>query len=73
MPDTAGLVRELRAVLGAAWVDGAIAAGQRARREHAALVAAQGAEVADSWLRRQRWPQGRFWAREGGCEVGVRV
>ena len=72
MPVTAELVDGLRAVLGAEKVDAAIRAGQRARREHAALVASQGQRQADAWLGRQKFPAGLFWASEGGHSVGVR-
>ena len=72
MPATAALVDELRAVLGAEKVDAAIRAGQRAKREHAALVASHGQPQADAWLGRQKFPAGLFWAIEGGNEVGIR-
>ena len=72
MPSTAAMVDELRAVLGTEKVDAAIRAGQRARREHAALVASHGQRQADAWLAGQKFPAGLFWACEGGHEVGVR-
>lgn len=72
MPETAALVDELRAVLGAEKVDAAIRAGQRAKREYAALVASQGQRRADVWLASKKWPGGVFWASEGGHEVGIR-
>lgn len=72
MPEVSGIVDELRAALGAQAVDAAIAAGQKARREHARIEAAQGSDAADRWLRRQRFPQGCFWAQEGEHEVGMR-
>lgn len=71
MPVTAAWVAELRAALGAEWVDGAIAASQRAGREYRARIASDGQARADAWLKRQSWPQGRFHAVEQGCEVGV--
>ena len=71
MPATAELVDELRAALGRELVDGAIAAGQRARREYQARVAAEGKPAADRWLALQRFPQGCFHAVENGIEVGV--
>lgn len=71
MPATALLVDELRAVLGSELVDGAIAAGQRARREYQARLDADGKPAADRWLARQRFPQGCFHAVEGGIEVGI--
>ena len=73
MPDTAELVDELRAALGAELVDKAIAAGQQARREFRRLEAEKGLAHAKAWLARQKWPQGRFWAAEAGSEVGIRV
>jgi hypothetical protein len=72
MPETAAMVDELRAVLGTEKVDAAIKAGQRARREHAALVARAGQRQADAWLTRQKFPAGLFWASEGGHQVGMR-
>jgi RNA polymerase-interacting CarD/CdnL/TRCF family regulator len=72
MPNTAAMVDELRAVLGTEKVDAAIRAGQRARREHAAMVASAGQRQADAWLARQKFPAGLFWASEGGHEVGLR-
>lgn len=72
MPNTAELVDELRQVLGAARVDAAIAAGQRARRHYSAVQAEHGTEAADAWLKTQKFPQGCFWATEKGLEVGVR-
>ena len=71
MPDTAALVDELRAALGREFVDGAIAAGQRARREYQRRVATVGQVGADAWLASQRFPQGCFWAIEGEHQVGV--
>lgn len=73
MPQTSAWVAELRLMLGAERVDQALAASQRARRHHAALAAAQGPARADAWLNAQPWPHGRFWAQEGGQEVGVQV
>jgi hypothetical protein len=71
MPETAKLVDELRAAYGAERIDGAIAAGQRARREYIALQAASGKAVADRWLASQRFAQGCFHAVENGIEVGI--
>lgn len=73
MPQTAAWVAELRLLLGAERVDRALAASQRARRHHAALAAAQGPARAEAWLNAQPWPHGRFWAQEGGQEVGLQV
>lgn len=73
MPQTAAWVAELRLALSAERVDRALAASQRARRHHAALAASQGPARADAWLKAQTWPHGRFWAAEGGREVGVRT
>lgn len=73
MPATAALVAELRAVFGAERIDAAIRAGQQGRREYRRRVAEHGQAEADAWLRRQRWPQGRFWASEGQHEVGVQA
>ena len=73
MPETAALVAELRAVLGAEVVDAAIKAGQQARREYAKRLAEHGKGYADNWLARQRFPHGRFWALENGCEVGINL
>lgn len=71
MPGLAAIVDDLRAVFGAAVVDGAIAAGVKLQREHARIVATQGQAVADGWLRRQRTPNGAFMATEGGRTVGA--
>ena len=71
MPATAALVAELRAVWGSERVDAALAAGQQARREFKRLEAAYGREDAEAWLRRQKFPNGRLYACEGGREVGV--
>lgn len=73
MPVTAGLVDELRQMLGQEFVDAAIAAGQRARREYQVLEQQRGTEYADAWLRRQSFPQGAFFAEETGHSVGVRL
>lgn len=73
MPATAALVDELRQVFGQEFVDGAIAAGQRARRDHARMVLTVGQAAADAWLARQSFPQGRFWAEENNLEVGIKV
>lgn len=73
MPETAALVAELRAALGAEMVDAAIKAGQQARRGYAQRLAEHGKGYADNWLARQRFPHGCFWALEGGCEVGINV
>ena len=72
MPDTAAIVADLRLMLGAERVDRAIAAGQQARREFRRLEALHGLAHAQAWARAQKWPNGRFWAAEGGLEVGVR-
>lgn len=71
MPMTAALVDELRQALGREFVDGAIAAGQRARRQHQRMVLTVGQQEADAWLRRQQFPGGAFFAEENGHEVGV--
>lgn len=71
MPTTAALVDELRAALGREFVDGAIAAGQRARREYQRMVLTVGQQEADAWLRRQQFPGGAFFADENGHQVGV--
>lgn len=73
MPHTAALIDELRAALGRELIDGAIAAGQRARREYQRRVATVGQAAADAWLANQRFPQGCFWASEGEHQVGVRL
>jgi hypothetical protein len=73
MPETAALVDELRAALGREFVDGAIAAGQRARREYQRRVATVGQEAADAWLASQQFPAGAFFAEEAGHQVGVRL
>ena len=73
MPATAALVAELRAVWGAERIDAALAAGQQARREFKRLEGLHGAAHAQAWLGRQKWPHGRFWASEGGREIGVRA
>ena len=72
MPDTASIVDDLRAALGHGLVDAAIAAGQRASREYATRRADGGEARADAWLAAERFPQGCFWAKEGGIEAGVR-
>ena len=72
MPETAALVAELRLAFGADVIDQCLAASQRARRDHARLAAQHGTGRADAWLKAQRFPMGRFWACEGGIEVGVR-
>ena len=71
MPATAALVAELRAAWGSERVDAALAAGQQARREFKRLEAAYGRADADAWLARQKFPNGRLYACEGGREVGV--
>lgn len=73
MPETAALVDELRQMLGREFVDAAIAAGQRARREYLVLQQQRGTEYADAWLRRQQFPAGAFFAEEAGHQVGVRL
>lgn len=72
MPQTAGWVDELRAVLGAERVDAAIKAGQAAQRTYTAIKAEKGQPAADAWLSRQRFPAGCFWACEGGNEFGIK-
>lgn len=72
MPETAAMVDDLRRVLGAELVDAAIKAGQQARREHQRRVEQFGQVQADAWLARQSFPQGRFWAEEGGHTVGIK-
>jgi hypothetical protein len=71
MPVVAAMVDELRAAYGAERVNAAIAAGQRARREYQARLASDGPTLAKRWLAAQKFPQGCFWAEEGGNEVGV--
>ena len=71
MPATAALVAELRAVWGVELFNAALAASQQAGREYRRLEAAYGREDAEAWLARQKFPHGRFWACEGGREVGV--
>jgi hypothetical protein len=71
MPVTAAWVDQLRQALGAELVDGAIKAGQQARREYASRVQCYGQQQADEWLARQHFLKGRFWASEGGHEVGI--
>jgi hypothetical protein len=71
MPVVASMVDELRAAYGAERVNAAIAAGQRARREYQARLASDGPTLAKRWLAAQKFPQGCFWAVEGGNEVGV--
>ena len=71
MPATAALVDELRAFYGPERIDAAIAAGQRARREYLARVASDGPTLAKRWLAGQKVTGWRFWAQEGGHEVGV--
>lgn len=73
MPETAALVADLRLAFGAEVIDQCLAAGQRARREYARLEARNGPGYAQAWLKAQRFPMGRFWALEGGIEVGVRL
>lgn len=72
MPITAAWVADLRAVLGQEWVDRAIKASQQARREYARLEAQQGRAQAEAWLRRQKFPHGRFHALENGHTVGIK-
>lgn len=72
MPVTAQMVDDLRQWLGAERVDAALVAGQQARRKVLALQAEHGEAHAQAWLRRQQFPQGCFWAEEGGVEIGVR-
>lgn len=72
MPDTAALVDELRAVLGAALVDAAIKAGQQAKREYEQRRQDHGKARADAWLVRQPFAAGRFWAEENGHQVGIK-
>lgn len=73
MPAAAEIVDELRQVFGTAMIDAAVVAGQQARREFDRLEAEHGLAHAQAWLARQRFPLGRFWASEGGHEVGVRL
>lgn len=73
MPQTASMVDELRMKVGAERVDAALKAGREAEREYRRLEASEGLASAEAWLRRQKWPQGRFWACEAGREVGVRL
>lgn len=71
MPLTAEMVDELRALLGAEWVDAAIKAGVQARREYLRLEQEQGKPAADAWLAAQTFPKGAFWAQEGQHTVGM--
>ncbi len=72
MPGVAAIVDDMRRVYGAQVVDAAITAGLRARREHAAILQANGAAAAARWLRAQQFPQGCFHAEEAGHEAGIR-
>jgi hypothetical protein len=72
MPDTAEIVADLRVMLGTERVNAAIAAGQKAKREFRRLEALHGLAYAQAWARAQKWPNGRFWASEGGLEVGIK-
>lgn len=53
LPDAAALMDELRQMFGAAWADAALREGLRLQREHARLLAEQGARTAQAWLQSQ--------------------
>ena len=71
MPVSAEIVADLRRILGTERVDAAIKASQQASREFKRLEASHGLAQAQAWLRRQTFPQGRFFVEEGGRTVGI--
>lgn len=72
MPQVAAFVDLCRAAYGGEFVDvdAAMATAQQARREHAQVLAEQGAEAAARWLKRNAH-RCTFHAEEGGRSVGL--
>lgn len=73
MPEVAAFVDLCRAAYGDTFVDvdAAMVTAQQARREHAQVLAEQGAEAAARWLVRNA-KRCTFHAEEGGRSVGLR-
>lgn len=70
MPIVAAFVDACRAQFGAAMVDRQLAIAQQARREHAQILASQGAQAAARWLRANAH-RCTFYGEEDGRTVGL--
>jgi hypothetical protein len=72
MPEVAAFIDLCRAAYGGQFVDvdAAMATAQQARREHAQVLAEQGADAAARWLKRNAH-RCTFHAEEGGRSVGL--
>ena len=71
MPDTAAIVDDLRAWLGADLVNQAIVNGRRLQRQFEALALEQGEARARLWLDQQSTVGPVFAAAEAGLQIGV--
>lgn len=70
MPVVAAFIDLCRQAYGAEMVDQQLATAQQARREHAQVLAQQGREAADRWLKANAH-RCTFFAQEQGRSLGL--